>query len=85
MLEHSSSPRGLYHRQATDRFERLTLFMRDGWISQTTNLVENYYRQIDPESTRRIYRTSRGVLSYLARKMAYWTVKFGRLPQHPTS
>jgi hypothetical protein len=50
--------------------------MRDGLVSKTANPVENYYRQTDPESTRKKYRTSRGVLSYLAQKMAYWTVKF---------
>jgi hypothetical protein len=66
-------------------FERLTLFMQDGLVSKTTNPVENYYRQTDPKSTKKRYRTSRGVLSYLAQKMAYWTVKFGRLPQPPTS
>jgi hypothetical protein len=44
-------------------------------------LHENYYRQTDPESTKKKYGTSRGVLSYLAQKMAYWTVKFGKLPQ----
>jgi hypothetical protein len=63
---------------------RLMLFMRDGLVSMTTNPVENYYRQTDSESMKRIYRTSRGVLSYLAQKMAYWTVKFVRLPQPPT-
>jgi hypothetical protein len=77
--------RGFIAGKILPDFERLTLFMRDGWVSKTTNPVENYYRQTDPESTKKIYRTSHGVLSYLAQKMVYWTVKFGRLPQPPTT
>jgi hypothetical protein len=72
-----------YHRQILPDFERLTLFMRDGLVSKTTNPVENYYRQTDPESTKKMYRTRRGVLSYHAQKMAYWTVKFEKLPLPP--
>ena len=75
--------RGFITGKLLPDFERLTLFMRDGLVSKTTNPVENYYRQTDPESTKKRYRTNRGVLSYLAQKMAYWTVKFGRLPQPP--
>ena len=77
--------RGFIAGKILPDFERLTLFMRDGLVSKTTNPVENYYRQTDPESTKKIYRTSHGVLSDLAQKMAYWTVKFGRLPQPPTT
>jgi hypothetical protein len=76
--------RGFITGKLLPDFERLTLFMRDSLVSKTTNPVENYYRQTDPESTKKRYRTGRGVLSYLAQKMAYWTVKFGRLPQPPT-
>jgi len=66
-------------------FERLTLFMRDGLVSRTTNPVENYYRQTDPEQIKDTYKTVQGILSYLARKMDYWTAKLGRDFQHPTS
>ena len=76
--------RGFITGKILPDFERLTLFMRDGLVSKTTNPVENYYRHTDPESTKKIYRTSRGVLSYLAQKMAYWTLKFGRRPQPST-
>ncbi|HDS46095.1 MAG TPA: hypothetical protein ENN68_08450 [Methanomicrobia archaeon] len=76
--------RGFVTGKLLPDFERLTLFMRDGFVSKTTNPVENYYRQTDPESTKRRYKTNRGVLSYLAQKMAYWTAKFGQLPQPPT-
>jgi len=75
--------RGFITGKLLPNFTRLTLFMRDGLVSKTTNPVENYYRQTNPESTKKRYRTSRGLLSYLAQKMMYWTVKFGRLPQPP--
>jgi transposase-like protein len=77
--------RGFITGKILPDFERLTFFMRDGLVSKTTNPVENYYRQTDPESTKKEYKTSRGVLSYLAQKMVHWTVKFGRLSQPPTS
>jgi len=66
-------------------FERLTLFMRDGLVSRTTNSIENYYRQTNPEQIKNKYKTDQGILSYLARKMEYWTAKLGRCLQHPTS
>lgn len=66
-------------------FERLTLFMRDGSVSRTTNPVENYYRQTDSEQIKDKFKTDQGILSYLARKMDYWTAKLGRYLQHPTS
>jgi hypothetical protein len=59
--------------------------MRNGLVSKTTNPVENYYSQTDPESMKKEYKTSYGVLSYLAQKMVHWRVKFGRLPQPSTS
>ena len=49
-------------------FERLTVFMRDGLISRTSNPVENYHRQTDPEEIKKKYKTFRGILSYLERK-----------------
>ena len=66
-------------------FGRLTAFMRDGLISRTSNPVENYYRQTDPEAIKKKYRTVRGILSYLERKMRYWTTRFGGRMQHPIS
>ena len=77
--------RGFIAGKIQPDFERLTLFMRDSLVSKTTNPVENYYRQTDPESAKKVYRTSRGVLSYLAQKMVHWTVNFGRVPQPPTT
>ena len=52
---------------------------------KTTNPVENYYRQTDPDQIKEKYKASQGMLSYLARKMQYWTMKLGRCIQHPTS
>ncbi len=51
-------------------------------LAETEAVLAVSYRQTDPESTKKVYRTSRGVLSYLAQKMVHGTVKFGRLPLH---
>lgn len=45
--------RGFIAGKILPDFERLTLFMRDGLVSKTTNPVENYYRQTDPRRRRR--------------------------------
>ena len=36
----------------------------------------------DPGEIKHKYRTSRGILAYLAGKMAYWTAKFGPSLEH---
>ena len=53
-------------------FERLTLFMRDGFVSRTTNPIENYYRTTMPDSLKRIFKTTHGVLNYLDIRRDYW-------------
>ncbi len=63
-------------------FDRLIAFMQDGLIARTSNQCENYYRQTDPGEIKHKYRTSRGILAYLAGKMAYWTAKFGPALEH---
>jgi len=55
-----------------DDFERLTLFMRDGFVSRTTNPIENYYRTTMPDSIKRIFKTTHGVLNYLDIRRNYW-------------
>ncbi len=55
-----------------DDFERLTLFMRDGFVSRTTNPIENYYRTTMPDSLKRIFKTSHGALKYLDIRRDYW-------------
>jgi len=63
-------------------FDRLIAFMQDGLIARTSNQCEKYYRQTDPGEIKHKYRTSRGILAYLAGKMAYWTAKFGPSLEH---
>ena len=46
------------------------------------NQCENCYRQTDPWAIKHKYRTSPGMLAYLARKMEYWTAKFGQVLEH---
>ena len=53
-------------------FERLTLFMRDGLVSRTTNPIESYYRNTIPDSLKRIFKTQEGVLKFLNVRRDYW-------------
>jgi hypothetical protein len=62
-------------------WQRLTQFMRNDKIPRTSNHVENYYRQTDPETTKKVYKTITGVIDYLFRKMDYWTRKFGHIQE----
>jgi transposase-like protein len=62
-------------------FQRLTHFTRDHKIPRTSNHVENYYRQTEPEQIKTKYKTKQGILNYLQRKMKNWTKKH----QHPTT
>jgi hypothetical protein len=55
-----------------DDFERLTLFMRDGFVSRTTNPIENYYRTTMPDYLKRIFKTSHGALKFLDFRKKYW-------------
>lgn len=59
-------------------FQRLTHFMRNPLIQRTSNHVENYYRQTEPEQIKKIYKTIKGILSYLNQKMKKWTQKHGK-------
>jgi hypothetical protein len=60
-----------------DGFNRLTHFIRDILIARTSNLVEDYYRQTDPNQIKKIYKTAQGILSYLIHKMKKWIRKHG--------
>jgi transposase-like protein len=66
-------------------FYRLTEFMRDHMMSRTSNPVENYFRQTFPKEIKKKYKTIREIITYLWRKMQYWTQKHGQHPQHPTT
>jgi transposase-like protein len=61
-------------------FTRLTHYMRDPLIARTSNSVENYYRQTEPEQIKTKYKTNKGILSYLTHKMKKWTQKHGKIP-----
>ena len=56
-------------------YKRLTQFMEDHKIPRTSNTVENYYRQTEPEQIKKKYKTITGILTYLHHKMKNWTQK----------
>ena len=56
-------------------YKRLTTFMENNKIPRTSNTVENYYRQTEPEQIKKKYKTKKGILTYLHYKMKNWTKK----------
>ena|GEM_PF-1558489 len=75
LLEKSNATPKIFHKiiqKIEDDFERLTLFMRDGFVSRTTNPIENYYRTTMPDSLKRIFKTPHGTLKYLDVRKNYW-------------
>ncbi len=56
-------------------YKRLTNFMENTKIPRTSNTVENYYRQTEPEQIKKKYKTKQGILTYLHYKMKNWTQK----------
>ena len=53
LLEHADDIPVVFHKainKIVEDFDRITLFMRDGMVSRTTNPIENYYRQTIPSS-----------------------------------
>jgi len=75
LLEKSNATPKILHKfiqKIEDDFERLTLFMRDGFVSRTTNPIENYYRTTMPDSLKRIFKTPDGALKYLDVRKNYW-------------
>lgn len=75
LLEKSYEIPKIFHKfikKIEDDFERLTLFMRDGFVSRKTNPIENYYRTTLPDSLKRIFKTSNGALKYLDFRKNYW-------------
>ncbi len=53
-------------------FDRLTLFMRDGLVSRTTNPIESYYRNTLPDPLKRIFKTPSGAANFLILRRNYW-------------
>ena len=56
-------------------YKRLTNYMEHHKIPRTSNTVENYYRQTEPEQIKKKYKTITGILTYLHYKMKNWTQK----------
>ena len=56
-------------------YKRLTNYMEHHKIPRTSNTVENYYRQTEPEQIKKKYKTITGILTYLHHKMKNWTQK----------
>jgi transposase-like protein len=60
-------------------FDRYTAFLRDPMISKTSNPVEEYFRQTSPEKVKRIYKSPHGLMKYLKKRAAFWSIKHGLL------
>lgn len=64
---------------------RLTEFMCDHMMSRTSPPpVENYFRKTFPKEIKKKYKSIRGIITDLWRKIQYWTQKQGQHHQHPT-
>ncbi|AMK16016.1 transposase [Methanobrevibacter olleyae] len=57
----------LYH------FKRYIEYLDDENIEKTSNKVENYYRQTNPEKIKKTYKTKNGILTFLDYQMKNWT------------
>lgn len=57
-------------------FNKYTNHLKDKNIPKTSNTVENYYRQTNPDQIKKRYKTKKGILTFLTYKMKYWTKNF---------
>lgn len=55
--------------------ERYLLYLKNPKIEKTSNKLDNYYRNTDPEIIKTRYKTRKGILSYLYYQMIEWTNK----------
>jgi hypothetical protein len=46
-------------------FHRYVEHLDDENIEKTSNKVENYYRQTNPEKIKKLYKTKNGILTFL--------------------
>jgi transposase-like protein len=60
-------------------FDRYTVFLKDPMISKTSNPVEGYFRQTSPEKVKRIYKSPHGLMKFLRKRAAFWSIKHGLL------
>ncbi|MBE6507931.1 MAG: transposase [Methanobrevibacter sp.] len=56
-------------------FHRYVEHLDDENIEKTSNKVENYYRQTNPEKIKKLYKTKNGILTFLDFQMQNWTQK----------
>jgi hypothetical protein len=54
---------------------RYLLYLKNPKIEKTSNKLDNYYRNTDPEIIKTRYKTRNGILSYLYYQMIGWTDK----------
>ena len=54
-------------------FHRYVEHLDDENIEKTSNKVENYYRQTNPEKIKKLYKTKNGILTFLDFQMQNWT------------
>ena len=58
-----------------NHFHRYVQHLDDENIRKTSNKVENYYRQTNPEKINKLYKTKKGILTFLDYQMKNWTEK----------
>ena len=62
-------------KHVTNFIDRYLLYLKDPQIEKTSNKLDNYYRNTDPEIIKKRYKTRNGILSYLYYQMVEWTDK----------
>lgn len=62
-----------------NHFQRYIEYLDDENIEKTSNKVENYYRQTNPEKIKKTYKTKQGILTFLHYQMKKWTKKHGKI------
>ena len=65
--------RQFIHKHVLNHFKRYIEYLDDENIEKTSNKVENYYRQTNPEKIKKIYKTKTGILTFLDYQMENWT------------
>ena len=58
-----------------NHFHRYVQHLDDENIEKTSNKVENYYRQTNPEKIKKLYKTKNRILTFLDYQMENWTEK----------
>ena len=58
-----------------NHFHRYVEHLDDDNIENTSNKIENYYRQTNPEKIKKLFKTKNGILTFLDFQMQNWTQK----------